>query len=221
MVSNQEGITVMQTYSRPDGYRSEDIDAILEQYGPYISILARNYAQRILRAGIIEDEIEDIAQEARMRLWETVTVKRKSISHPKAYIHHIIRNLCVDRTRRALLLPLPESADGELLQGNVLIIPGEGLQDPAHEFEQKEVLALGCAAMVAEICKLPHVQRCAIVVWLKERRDETSLLLLCYLKKRGLDINAISCPKKADEVQRQRASLWVARRKLRKFNFFA
>ncbi len=211
----------MQTYSRPDSHRSEDRDDILEQYGPYISVLARSYAQQILRAGIIEDEIEDIAQEARLRLWETVIVKQKRISHPKAYIHHIIRNLCVDRTRRALLLPLPESTDGELLQGSVLIIPGDGLQDPAYEFEQKEMLAWGCAAMTTEILKLPHVQRCAIVVWLKERRDETALLLLYNLKKRGLDINAISCPKKADEVQRQRASLWVARNKLRKFDFFA
>ncbi|HEY7414731.1 MAG TPA: sigma factor [Ktedonobacteraceae bacterium] len=211
----------MKTCSRPDDYRSEDIDDILEQYGPYISVLARNYAQRILCIGIIEDEIEDIAQEARVRLWETIILKRKHISHPKAYIHRIIRNLCVDRTRRTLLLPLPENADGELLQGNVLIIPGEGLQDPAHEFEQKEMLVCGCAALATEILQLPYVQRCAVVAWLKERRDEASLLLLQYLKGRGLDINAISCPKRADEVQRQRASLWAARKKLRNFNFFA
>jgi DNA-directed RNA polymerase specialized sigma24 family protein len=218
-------LAVLATFNETKNLSSSVSDSqvgdILEQYGPYISILARSYAHQILRAGIIEDEIEDIAQEARLKLWETVIAKRKSISHPKAYIHHIIRNLCVDRTRRAMLLPLPEDADGELLQGSVLIIPGEGLQDPAHEFEQKEVLTLGCAAMAAEILKLPHVQRCAIVVWLKERRDETSLLLLYNLKKRGLDINAISSPKKADEMLRQRASLLIARRRLRKLNFFA
>lgn len=205
----------MPTTAQPDDSADRPLEDIIECYSAYIAFLARYYVPRqVIRPEQIEDEIDDIIQEAHIRLWKTLMLKHVQILCLEAYIARIVRNLCRDVGRRRTLYALPVDADGELQQGCILMLQGEGGQEPGYELEQREQFAARVMWMVDKIEKLPHKQRYAVIASLKEHKEIT-LPILRILKKRGIDVEAIQMASGGNTLSRQRASLSVARKKLR------
>jgi DNA-directed RNA polymerase specialized sigma24 family protein len=190
-------------------------EEIIERYNTYITVIARRYVPRkVIHPEAIEDEIEDIVQETRIRLWKTLTLKGLQIFNIEAYIARIVRNLCADIGRRKPYHSLSLDADGELQQGHALISQSEGVQDPAYELEQKEQTSTSIVKLTEAVLKLPRIQQYAFIAFLEEHKDVTSPLL-CVLRKRGIDIEAIQMPGIISTPQSQRTSFSIARKKLR------
>lgn len=205
----------MPTNAQPDDSAGRPLEDIIECYNAYIAVLARRYVpRRMVRPEQIEDEIEDIIQETRIRLWKTLMLKNVRILCLEAYIARIVRNLCRDIGRRRPLYGLPVDADGELQQGSTLILQNEGMQEPGYELEQREQLAARVVWIVDAILELPYKQRCAFIALLKKDKEIT-LPILRILKKRGIEVEAIQMASGGNTLARQRASLSVARKRLR------
>jgi hypothetical protein len=183
----------------------------LEEYGPYIRTLAwQQFPRDITRPDL---DVDDIVQNACIKLWRAL--QDDHIISIKGYIRSIVHSEIVDIARRhKFTLPLPVDEDGELYQGDVIITQGEGMRDPAYEVEQKEFVA-GCLADTAdEVIRLPSCQQRAMICSLKDRVDDLLLLIETY-QAHGIDIETVHWPEEKDERQKYRASLTVARKKLR------
>ncbi len=204
----------MLTTTQPDDSANRLLEDIVEDYHAYITVLARRYVPRkMIRPELMEDEVEDIVQETRIRLWKTLMVKNVQIGCFEGYIACIVRNLCRDIGRRRVLYTLPVDAVGELQQGCTLILQ-EGGQEPGYELEQGEQFAARVVWMVDVILKLPQKQRHAVIALLNKHREITSPVLRT-LEKRGVNVEAIQMASESDTLSRQRASLSVARKRLR------
>jgi DNA-directed RNA polymerase specialized sigma24 family protein len=199
----------------PSAYDSDgDVDEMLEQHDTYIRILARQKVPRtILPSEVVDLEIDDLAQRARIKLWHTSL--EKSITNPKAYIQCIVHSESVDMLRRHKpILPLPIDEDGELYFGSVMVMPSEGMQDPADELEREEVIADYITKLVDGVLALPPRQRHAMMCFLKEQ-IANSLPLIEAFRSRGVNIEEVILPRKKEEVLRNRVLLSLARKKLR------
>lgn len=95
-----------------------------------------------------EDEAEDAVQEAYVRLWNG-RASLDSVQNPKSYSIAIIRNLCLDRIRRAshvVDIPILETVDNGFDQDTAI--------------DQKERLE----KVLAAIKSLPDLQRRILVL---------------------------------------------------------
>lgn len=191
-----------------------DVNQSLERYHKYISQLAR---KQVLHKRVppeeYSEEVHDLIQTTLITFWLRLISEQVQITSPRAYIGCIVRSRCIDMLRRRTCkptLPLPVDQDGELYQGRVLLIPSEGMQDPALEFERKELIA----AVIDDVLKLPPRQRYAIICVLKDEVAETFPLAETF-SKHGIDVGAINWPQEPIELQRLQSSLSVAQRKLR------
>lgn len=191
-----------------------DVNEILEQYDAYILGLARKKVPRnIVPPEMLRDEIEELAQRVRIKLWHVLQKQR--IAHLETYISLIVLSEVIDMVRRYHpILSLPTDEDGELYQGNVIAMPSEGMQDPAYEIEQAEALNDSTKESFEALLKLPPRQQYAMICALKDQLDDV-LPLIDMLKNYPMNIDEINWPKEKDELQRLRASLAVARKKLR------
>ena len=191
-----------------------DVDEILEQYDAYIRDLVRKKVPRnIVPPEKLRDEIEELAQRVRIKLWHVL--QKKHIANFETYISLIVLSEVIDMVRRYRpILALPINEDGELYQGNIIATPGEGMQDPAYEIEQTEVLNDFTRETTEALLKLPPRQQYAMICALKDRLDDV-LPLIDRLRSYVIDIDEIHWPEEKDELQRLRASLAVARKKLR------
>ncbi len=191
-----------------------DIVEILEQYDSFIVALAREKVPRnVTTPETLHMEIDELAQKVRFKFW--LALKRKEIANPEAYIRAIVHSQVVDMVRRhKLVYRLPMDEDGELYQGHTLVEAGQGMQNPAEEFERKEALNDYLTKIIATILELPPSQRQAMMIFLKEQPGDI-LFLEEIFQNLGINIEAINQPGRKDEVQRIRASLSVARKKLR------
>ena len=199
----------------PSAYDSDfDVDALLEQHDEYIVALAKKYLPRtIAPAEVLDLEIDELAQNSRIKLW--LALQKRKITHPRSYIRCIVQTESVDMIRQHKpILPLLTDEDGELKQGNLLAIPGEGMQDPLYELEREEMMADYIAKAVDDVLKLPACQQSAMICALKDQLDDVLLLIEAF-KKRQVGIEAVDWPEKKEEIQRIRASLSIARKKLR------
>jgi DNA-directed RNA polymerase specialized sigma24 family protein len=199
----------------PSAYDSDSVvDEILEQHDTYIVDLARKKLPRnVVRSEMLGDEIDELVQKVRVKLW--LALRKKPILNLKAYISCIVYTESIDMVRQyQLTLPLPLNEDGELYQGNVMVTPGEGLQDPEYEVEQEETIGGYMTEAVEAVLKLPPRQQHAMICSLKERIDDV-LPLINALRNHAINIEELNWPEEKDELQRLRASLSVARKKLR------
>jgi hypothetical protein len=110
--------------------------------------------------------------------------------------------------------PLPVNEEGELYQGKVLVALGQGMQDPAYEFENQEALADWMMEVVDAVLVLPRQQRHAMLCVLKDWASDV-LPIAKALVDRGVDIEAVRWPKEKEELHKLRVSRSVARGKLR------
>src|SRR2546428_331620 len=97
-------------------------EELLAPFDTYIVALVGKWARRgssNADPGVLDLEIDEIAQRVRIKLWQALHQKR--VAHPEAYIQCIVHNEFVDLARRRKrTLPLPMDAEGELYQGKVL-----------------------------------------------------------------------------------------------------
>lgn len=192
-------------------HRNTPLEENLAFYALYINHLLR---QKITPA--LEEDVKDAAQTALITLWSKLFVERVKIDYPKAYISFIVRSRWSDVARqrqRQAALPLPETEDGEELPyGNVLLFPGEGMSDPALEYERKEFLE----EVVGKVVQLPAAQLKAMICLLKDEVGETFPLIETFATY-SIDIRSIEWPDDRYERQKLLSSLSVARQKLRSF----
>lgn len=203
-----------------DDNGSDQQEKILKEYEPYIRTLVwKQLPRNMIHPDVLDLDVDELVQNSRVKLW--LALKKRQVTSIKAYIRSIVHSEIVDMMRRRHpTLPLPLDEDGELYQGNVIATPGEGMCDPAYEVEQEELVAEDILETVDGVLKLPPAQRRAMICSLKERIDDLLALTEAF-EAREVDIEAVHLPEEAAEVQKTRASLSIARGKLRSSLSFA
>lgn len=161
---------------------------LLEKYGLYIRTLAYQY--------IPSDnplmEREDLIQRSHVKLWQA-TMKRP-ITHPKSYISRIVRSAYVDMWREYNAeFSLSLNNDGELIKGTLLISCSEGMGDPQDELERKEAFVERLDMLTFCVTRLPQQQRKAMLLRLKKRVDNLSLLAR-FLQKYKVTLETMHSP---------------------------
>jgi RNA polymerase sigma factor (sigma-70 family) len=187
-------------------YEDLSHEALLELCNPAY-ILAQ--VKRVVHSGLPEMELEDIAQEVSISLWQKL--ERESIQNPAAYITRMIRNKCIDSWRRHHidLQPLPVAENGELMAGDILLTPGEGMADPADEFEQKSAVIDLTEQVAYAVSKLPPRQQQAMAYSLL-RKVDNFIQLVNALKAHHVEIE-VHPPEDKAERHLLQASLPPAR----------
>ena len=195
-------------------YDANEIDEILRQNDGYILALAREKVPcHIASPEVLDLEIHELAQRTRIKLWRTL--QKIHITHLRAYIRCIVHSESMDMVRRYKLnLPLPVDEDGELYQGDVLVAPSEGMQDPLYELEQKEMATEYITQAVDVLRSLSPCQRQVMICSLKDQLDDVLTLTKAF-KKFEINIETVRWPSKKKEVKNLKASLSTARKKLR------
>jgi hypothetical protein len=194
---------------------ANEIDFILEREERFILLLARkNIAYTNLPAELVEDEVDELAQRIRIKLWQALQTRH--IMSIKPYIRAIAHSEYIRTKQHAYpVLPLTLDQEGELYQGQALLItPSEAMQDPAHQVELQEMVATMIADTASAAMKLPPAQQHAMICALKDQVDDLADLVEAF---RGfdVDIEKVQWPESNKEVHRLKASLAVARKKLR------
>lgn len=205
------GLTHLQGSSAYDS--DFDANELLERLDTYITTLARTKVPRnVVRFGTLADEIEELAQKIRIKLWRAL--QRQRIINPEAYISHIVYTEAIDlvRQRKSTLStrPLLADEDSDSFEGKVI---GEGLQGPEFEIEQVEAFEEYMTETVEAVLKLPPRQQYAMICSLKDKLDDV-LPFIDALRNHNIDVEAINWPEEKKELQRLRASLSIARKKL-------
>lgn len=185
------------------------VEELLEAIDPYIvaqveKILAGrpDIAPRLER--------DELAQRVRINLWHAL--QRRPIRNLKAYVRRIVHNEFVNVLRgREPPLPLPATGDGEILEGNILVTPGEGMADPAFEVEEQEAIAKSAEKAAAAISTLPPRQKDAMTALLYERLDNL-ILIVDSFRHFDVDIAAARWPVEEDEKRLLKSSISAARR---------
>jgi DNA-directed RNA polymerase specialized sigma24 family protein len=210
-------MTLSCSLSESRGNRREDLNEILEHLNMYILDLARRKIPRtVIPQEVLDLEIDELVQSTRIKLW--MAIQRVHITHLEAYARCIIRTESVNivrRYKRTGSVSIDE--DGDLHEGHIMVAACHGMQDPADEFEQEERLINYTANAVSKLLALPPKQQRAMFYALRERAADVDILVDA-LRKLGVDIDAMNWPEEKDEIQRIRASLSVARKKLRSLN---
>ena len=209
IITNPLGVSAFDS-----DYDENEIDDILESYDGYILALAREKVPRYIASPEVLDlEIHELAQRSRIKLWRTL--QKRHITHIKPYIRCIVHSESMDMVRCYKPdLPLPVDEDGELYQGDVLLAPGEGMQDPLYELVQKETAAEYITQAVDALSSFPPCQQHVMICSLKDQLDDVLLLTKAF-KKFEINIESMRWPSIKKEVKILKASLSAARKKLR------
>lgn len=187
--------------SRP-GDDDKEFHRLLEKYGAYIRTLSYKY----IECETSWLERDDLMQRSHFKLWQA-TLKR-SIKHPKLYISRIVRSAYMDMCREyKAVFALPLNEDGELRKGTLLISCSDGMGDPQDELEREEAFVERLDMLSCYVTRLPQQQRRAILLRLKKRVDNLSLLAR-YMQKYRVSIENVHSP--LDKVSKQNLASSVA-----------
>ncbi len=183
-----------QTLPGPGAYDSDSDDEFLAAHDVHIRYEARRAIPLdLFSRDVLDLEADELAQKIRIKLW--ASHQKYPIIHPGAYIRTIARTTAIDMVRRHRpTVSLFGDADGELCFGDHIPAQNEGFQDPADEIELGEVDTDFLTMLMKAILALP---------------------LIDALKVYGIDIEAMDLPDEPGEVRLLKASLTVARKKLR------
>jgi RNA polymerase sigma factor (sigma-70 family) len=193
------------------------IEALVEYYHPFILSQAKSMAyipRKLSHSADLYVDPDDVAQEVSIRFWKRL--KKEPISNPEAYIKRMVHNEYIDAMRRCHInLQFLEVAEnGELLEGEILQTPGEGMSDPAEEFE-RQLAANDFTERVAEaVSTLPPRQQCASANVLLKKVDNL-LQVITAFKAHQLTFEAQE-PEDEAERHRLQASFSPARLALAK-----
>ena len=189
-------------------------ESLVAEHDDYIVALARKkVSRRPLYSDSLRDDIEDLAQKIRIKLWHIS--ERQHIIATRAYTSCIATTISIDMAREHKpVVPLPISEDGELYQGNLMFLISQEAQDPADVLEQEERFRECMQHMVAGVLKLPPCQQRALLCSLK-KCEEDLRPFFDALKEQGVDIATMEWPEDEKEQQSLRTSLSIARKKMR------
>jgi DNA-directed RNA polymerase specialized sigma24 family protein len=194
-------------------YDSDSDEEFLVEYDAYIRVEAQKVASRLITKGVFDWRADELAQIIRIKLWNAHQKHR--IKNPPAYIRMIAHTTAVDVLRRhRSSTPFSLKIDGELSLNNLLVARNEGFQDPAYEVELVEIDPYFLKKLVREILSLPPRQRRSLLFSLKECWKESPPLIKAF-KAQGLDVEVLDFPDEKREVYLLKASLSIARKKLR------
>ena len=186
-----------------------DIDEFINKHVFYIQDLARKeFSQNIGPA-----ERDDLVQDSLIKLW--LISKRTTLTNPKAYIRRIVHTTVVDTLRKFkphLYQALPVDDDGEIQEGNMVVIPRAELRDPEAILEEKETLEELMGELVNVVSELHPRQRYSAICTLKDRVDDL-LQFVDALQEKGIESD-LQWPLETIERQRLQASYSPAKRKV-------
>jgi DNA-directed RNA polymerase specialized sigma24 family protein len=184
------------------------VDAVLVQIEPCIVALTR----RITKTDLTDWEREEVLQRVRSKLAKALPGKK--IDNLQAYLNRTVSNESISFVRqRKALVSLLLNDEGEPKGGTALVWPGQGMNDPQEELEQKVALQELFERLAEAILSLPTVQREAMICSLRERVDDPLLLTEAF-KRYNFDITSIEWPADKAAKQRLQASCQAARRTL-------
>jgi RNA polymerase sigma-70 factor (ECF subfamily) len=123
-------------------------------------LLVGRHGERALRVAlrVLGDaaEAEEVAQEALLRAWGAAASFDPDRARFTTWLHRIVLNLAIDRTRRQAAAPLSSAAAAEAALA--------ALPDPAPGPEAAAAAAEERAALAAALARLPARQRAAIAL---------------------------------------------------------
>jgi RNA polymerase sigma-70 factor, ECF subfamily len=115
-------------------------------------LIARRYAARAVglarRITRNQADADEIAQEALLRVWLSAS-RWRPVAAFRTWFYRIVLNLCLNRQRRAPMLPLPAAGD-----------PPDLAPDPLARMQREEA----DRRLTTAIAALPDRQRAAIVL---------------------------------------------------------
>jgi RNA polymerase sigma factor (sigma-70 family) len=192
----------------PSPYDSDPGIDEVEEYYEYILAVTR----RQVPSNIGPIDSEDIAQEAFIKLWGVSC--KQSIENPKAYIRRIVHTTVVDTLRKCKLQyqAFPVDEDGEIQEGNLVVIPSAELRNPETILEEKETAEERMGGLVSVVSELHPRQRHSAICTLKDRVDDL-LQLVDALQEKGIE-SGMQWPVEATERQRLQASYSPAKRRV-------
>lgn len=201
---------------RPVADCSQPLDEILEELDREIRYDARRKIPRnVVPLKLVYHEVEELAQDTRIKLW--LAMRKGPIVNPRAYARRITCTTSVDVVRRYRKIPLLLVDEyGALAQDELIAAPGQGAQDPAIAYEQKESAAAFVEMIMRGLLTLPPRQQFGILCDLKNTVAAHQPLVEA-LSKHGLDLEAVHWPEDRAELQKLRASCSIAKRKLRAY----
>ncbi|GCE48207.1 DNA-directed RNA polymerase specialized sigma24 family protein [Thermosporothrix hazakensis] len=195
----------LNTYNR---FLEAHLVYIREQVSLNVQIYFRGCSPEILKW-----LIDDIMQELLIKLWQTL--QRQTIENPRAYIRIAARHETISHQRkRKPVYRLHTDDNGEIYQGNLIGHYNSIEPDPGEIVEQEENLQQFLEALIDAIQKLPPIQRKAMLCSLKTRIDNP-IPLREACNKHNINLDAIHWPANPRELQKIRASVTIARKKLR------
>lgn len=208
------------TSSNHDDLDDSDTCDTIEALNEYIKSLAKKYVPRsYIPAELIDLEIDEIAQKTRVKFW--MVRQHSTISHPRAYVRVIVMNVVTDTIRTyKRMSQLPLDSYEELCQEGISRFVEHKMQDPADEIEHEEAFIETLMMAVKYVQILPPRQREAVMYALKKYMVDLPPPLTEALVFHGLDVETVTWPTERDEIQRLRASLSVAQKKLRALRAF-
>jgi len=194
--------------------RNTDIDEILEHCDSLIRSLARkNFPYTITSAAAIDLDIDELAQITRFKFW--LALQKQDIRNTNAYIRRIVHNEAINMVRQHKPVEsLNTNDEGEPYLAHTMMASNHVIQEPAEKVEEEEMLSSYSSKLVQNILELPPQQQRAMICALKDQIVDILPLVDTFLLY-GIDIESIHWPESKKELQRMRASLSVARRKLR------
>lgn len=198
----------------PGAYDSDPDEEFLVKHDSYVQAEARKvFPSELFSEDISGLEIGELQQIIRIKLWKAC--QKSTISNPKAYIRKVAYTTAVDMIRQHKpTVFLSTDINGESNLDDLQLAQNEEFRDPAYEIELGEINPSLLMKLIGAILSLPPRQRQAVFLSLKEHQDEIAPLVNA-LKDKGIDIEAMDWPKEEHEIYLLKASLSVARKKLR------
>lgn len=185
----------------------ESNELILQNIDGFILTQAAKLIQLYLskeRAAIDKLSIDELAQRARIKLWRTL--EKNTILHLYPYVRRIVYSEFIDMKRQEKqTLPLPVDENEQPISPN----------DPEEEFLQHGDAILFLHTIARRITGLPPRQRQAMLCLLHDQVDDLAQCQSIFLAY-GIDIASTCWPIEKQQKQILRASLSVARQKLKK-----
>src|SRR5262245_41205946 len=133
----------------------ERFHSVLETYGKFLRNVIRKVCPRNLRA-----QIDDIEQDARLRLWRALESERE-LTGLASYIYRIAETTTIDAVRRAM-------ARHEHLEEDVADVDfGSTLADPSHGPDREAELRILLDKVESSLARLPERRRAAVELYLE------------------------------------------------------